>query len=220
MTKRREFHPLRGGLGVGVVSEESLVHPARGGTSQGFILASPQSTSGFPLGLMAMIVALVALGVFLKGRPQDQPHIPEPLPPLLVEGWLNVAGDTPAREDFAGKVVAVDVWALFCGPCKEAMPEMVKLHERFGDREDFVLIGLTPDPDQTPGDDLPAVQEYVQSVEGLDWPIGYGARATLGAMNVRYFPTLVLYGRDGLSVYRGWSVAALEKAAENELGKQ
>ncbi len=141
-----------------------------------------------------------------------------PLPPLAVEGWINAVGDSPTRESLTGKVVVVDVWALFCAPCRAAMPEMVELRRRFADREDFAIIGLTPDPHATPDDDLETLQAYVNSLPGLDWPIGYGAVPMLDALEVDRFPTLILYSRQGVSVWRGWDVASLAKEVEQELG--
>jgi thiol-disulfide isomerase/thioredoxin len=43
-----------------------------------------------------------------------------------------------------GKVVVVDVWGVFCVPCKEKFPHMVKLHNDLA-KEGLVLISLTVD---------------------------------------------------------------------------
>ncbi|MEM6329192.1 MAG: TlpA disulfide reductase family protein [Planctomycetota bacterium] len=174
---------------------------------------------GFPIKPLLTVVILLLVAVVLnRSAPRRTPHTPQPLPPLWVEGWLNAGAAPPGAESLRGKVVAVDVWALFCPPCRAAMPELVELNRRFGGREDFVLIGLTTDPHERPEDDLDALRRYVAGVDGMDWPIGYGARLTKEALGVRFIPTLLLFDRDGMSVWRGSSVPALAKAIEAELG--
>ncbi|MGH9341301.1 MAG: TlpA family protein disulfide reductase [Acidobacteriota bacterium] len=45
--------------------------------------------------------------------------------------------------DLRGKIVLVDVWATWCGPCLRAIPELVSLQERY--QEDLTIIGLSVD---------------------------------------------------------------------------
>jgi len=48
-------------------------------------------------------------------------------------------------DDLNGKVAFVNVWATWCGPCREELPEVQKLYERLRDRKDVVLITLNVD---------------------------------------------------------------------------
>jgi thiol-disulfide isomerase/thioredoxin len=50
-------------------------------------------------------------------------------------------------EDLKGKVAFVNVWATWCGPCREELPEVQKLCERLRDRKDVVLLTLNVDTD-------------------------------------------------------------------------
>ncbi len=54
-------------------------------------------------------------------------------------------GDPLLLSDYAGKVVLLDYWATWCGPCKAAMPELAKLYEAHH-RDGLVVVGLTEEP--------------------------------------------------------------------------
>ncbi len=69
-------------------------------------------------------------------------------PPLLGRGTVapDFTAYTPDNKpvklsDFRGKVVLVDFWATWCGPCKMTMPHMEKIHQKFGAR-DLVVLGV------------------------------------------------------------------------------
>lgn len=47
--------------------------------------------------------------------------------------------------DFKGKVVVMDVWAMWCAPCLAEKPLFIKLEEDFKDRDDIVFIGISQD---------------------------------------------------------------------------
>lgn len=52
---------------------------------------------------------------------------------------------TVSLSDFKGKVVVMDVWAMWCAPCLAEKPFFQKMEEDFKDRDDVVFIGISHD---------------------------------------------------------------------------
>jgi thiol-disulfide isomerase/thioredoxin/uncharacterized protein HemY len=71
-------------------------------------------------------------------------NVPVPNFPLL-----TLAGDTVYASEFAGKVVVINFWATWCGPCKEEMPRLNQLVRSYQGRDDVVFIGISSEEPQT-----------------------------------------------------------------------
>jgi thiol-disulfide isomerase/thioredoxin len=64
----------------------------------------------------------------------------EQCPEIVIDKWINGKGWTMA--ELRGKVVLVDFWSTWCGPCISAFPGLKEIQEEFKN-EDFVILGLT-----------------------------------------------------------------------------
>ena len=60
--------------------------------------------------------------------------------PLAVEAWVN--GKPLTDADLKGKVVVLDFWAVWCGPCIATFPHLREWQEKYGEKG-LVIIGLT-----------------------------------------------------------------------------
>ena len=94
--------------------------------------------------------------------------------------------------DYKGKVVLLNFWATWCGPCKVEIPEFVQLYSQYKDRG-FVILGVlandTPSKDQLRA----FMDEYKMA-----YPVMYSNDEIESAFGeVWALPTSFLIGRDG-----------------------
>jgi thiol-disulfide isomerase/thioredoxin len=60
----------------------------------------------------------------------------------------TIQGDSVALSDFRGKIVLLDFWATWCGPCLPYIPNLRELHEKY-DSQQFQLIGIAFNQEQS-----------------------------------------------------------------------
>jgi thiol-disulfide isomerase/thioredoxin len=68
----------------------------------------------------------------------------------------DMKGKTWKKTDWAGKTVFVNLWATWCGPCREELPHLEKLYQRIKDRQDVMLLTLNLD------DNIGAVEPFLK----------------------------------------------------------
>ena len=86
-----------------------------------------------------------------------------------------------------GRVVLVDFWASWCGPCRAMMPVLNRLSQRFG-AQGLTVIGVT--------DESAAVAQRVGMQMGIRYTLASGP-STVTRYNVQSLPTLVAIDRGG-----------------------
>lgn len=102
----------------------------------------------------------------------------------------NLDGVEVSLSDFEGKVVVLDLWATWCGPCKVEIPYLVELYEEFKD-EGVVVIGVGLDQGGAS-----ILRPFVEE-NNVTYPILVGNRSVAQAYNVSGIPTTFMIGRDG-----------------------
>lgn len=92
--------------------------------------------------------------------------------------------------DYKGKVVLLDFWATWCGPCRIEIPGFVEMQDRYAS-EGFSVIGISMD------DDPSAVPEFSKEFR-MNYPVAMGdARISELYGGVYGLPTAFIIGRDG-----------------------
>ncbi len=64
----------------------------------------------------------------------------KPAPEWDIDAWVN--GDETTQESLKGKVLLIDFWAMWCGPCIATFPHLREWREEFGDKG-FEIVGVT-----------------------------------------------------------------------------
>ena len=110
-----------------------------------------------------------------------------PLPEIALP---SLTGDATVRlSDFEGKIVYVDFWASWCAPCRQSLPQLQELRERYAD--DFEVYAINVDEEPADGRDF--LEQYPVS-----YPVLSDPEATLPPLfDVKGMPTSYLVDRDG-----------------------
>ena len=143
------------------------------------------------------------------------------LPESVRERSIKAIGSDNFRlADFQGKVVVVNLWASWCGPCRREIPEYERVRKEYAGR-DVVFIGLTTEDPRYEGE---RVERFLRDVNfGFRLGFADGVMARTLTNGKRSIPqTLVIdpAGRiishwDGYAA--GWSGKRLKQAIEQAL---
>ena len=103
-------------------------------------------------------------------------------------------GRSVSLESLRGKVVVMDFWATWCGPCKTAMPGVQKLHEKFKGRRPVAVYGITV---RESGDPAKYMKE-----KGYTYGLLLKGEQVARAYRVTGIPVFYVIGPDGRILYR------------------
>lgn len=175
--------------------------------------------------VVACIFAAGAIAGFYSHRPIQRWHW-QRLEAALDERFLRnpapeistttLQGDSWRLSDQLGRVVVLYFWASWCGPCESETPYLKELHAAYGEREDFILVGISLDED--PVDLQRDLEESGASWLQLHEP-GLGWRSpVVRAYGLRGIPSLWLVDANGQIVSRNLRLGRTREAVEDALG--
>ncbi|MEP6635417.1 MAG: TlpA disulfide reductase family protein [Acidobacteriota bacterium] len=160
----------------------------------------------------------------------DNPARPEPAPEMtmlpaeVLDAQLKAVTGKPIKlSDYSGKVVVVNLWATWCGPCRSEIPELVKLYNEYHPKG-LEVVGLST---ENPEASAEGVRRFVSDF-GMDYRVGWASpevSATL-MQDRNAIPQSFVIGRDGRIRKRfvGFSIAAtplqLKQAVDEALNER
>ena len=110
-------------------------------------------------------------------------------------------GKKKTLADYKGKVIVMDFWATWCGPCKTAMPALQRLHEKYKDQP-VAIVGMNAEGGGE-GDPVAFKKE-----NGYTYELLLEADAVSETYKVRGLPTFYVVGPDGNIVWGGVGLSA------------
>jgi thiol-disulfide isomerase/thioredoxin len=113
----------------------------------------------------------------------------KPMPAVNVSGWVN--GEVKP-EEMKGKVVIVDFYATWCGPCMAAIPHNNELLKKYKDKG-LVIVGVCT---SSRGQEK---MEQNAKDKGIEYPVARDpGQKSAKAWAVHYYPTYAIVDRKGI----------------------
>jgi thiol-disulfide isomerase/thioredoxin len=117
----------------------------------------------------------------------------QPMPSVAFDGPEGKA----SLQDYAGKIVIVNFWALWCAPCREEMPTLDALAKEYGG-EDFAVVTVATGPNAPP-----AIDKFFDDIGVTTLPKYRDPRSGLArAAGVLGLPVTVILDREGQEIAR------------------
>lgn len=168
--------------------------------TQASSMPGADTTPGLKRVLLACALGLGLLGASVS---QAEPRFVDDDPSeVQLEGkkapdftLTTLDGKSVTLSKLKGKVVLLDFWASWCGPCRRSMPHLEETWSKYKDRG-LVVIGINVDKEQ---EKALAFLSKLGGTAAFHYPLALDPRGrVMGAYKVMQMPTAYLIGKDGV----------------------
>lgn len=126
-------------------------------------------------------------------------------PKFEVESWLTAAPKT-----MKDKVILVDFWATWCGPCRQLIPEMNEWKTKF--KDDLVIVGVSDEPTAT-------LTKFMKDTK-MDYFVATDPQKRMSkVLGVQGIPHVMVISADGIVRWQGFPPMAEDKLDEAKLAQ-
>lgn len=138
----------------------------------------------------SILIAAFACLLAMRSQAQQLPNITDPRVYIKLP---TVGGDSLSLESFRGKVLLLDFWASWCGPCRVANRKLVKLYDKYRDKG-FEIFSVSLDEDKK--DWKKAIAKDKITWTQVNDPRGWDAQTAI-RWNIFQLPTTYLINKNG-----------------------
>ena len=133
---------------------------------------------------------------------------------LLSYSFLDQYGKIHRLSSYKGKVIFLNIWATWCGPCRSEMGEIEALYNKYKGNEDVVILSVAF-PNQSGEGNTSYIKSYMKD-NGYTYPVLFdNSGKLLYILGIKAFPTTILFDKEG-NVY-GYNPGAMDEATMEKL---
>ncbi len=119
-----------------------------------------------------------------------------------------LSGSIPAAKDLKGKVLLIDFWATWCGPCRAVIPEMNEWKTKF--ENDLVIVGVSNEKPEV-------IQEFMKGTK-MNYAVTTDIDKTMSKiLGVEGIPHVLIISQDSIVRYQGFPSQAEDKLTTEKL---
>lgn len=134
---------------------------------------------------------------------QIEQAINQPAPEFTIK---DRDGKEVSLADFKGKKIYINVWASWCGPCKQEIPELEQVYQKYKDKEDYAFLSVVSSSEAEFANSRPAEQSKDKILQvakelGVTYPVLFDSKdQVFESYQIKAFPTQLFIDSKGTLV--------------------